>query len=294
MSHIALATCAEFPQLDEDDRLLLPALQACGACAEPVVWDEPLADWGAYDLVVVRSTWDYVGRREEFLSWARRVGTVVNPPDVLEWSTDKRYLRDLAAAGLPVVPTMFIEPGGRFPVLEGEVVVKPAESGGARDTERHGPRTEKDAATLATRIHAGGRVVMVQPYLREVEGRGETGLVYIGGRFSHAIHKAPLLAGLGGAAVEGLFAAEQIAARTPTAAELAAADAVIEYVSRRFGPLPYARVDLLPALGGLLVLEVELVEPSLFLSTSPQAAGVLAQVLAELAGGSARGVANPA
>ena len=129
---IALATCSEFPELDEDDRALLPALAAAGAQATPLVWDDPFADWAAHDLVVVRNTWDYVGRRDEFLAWARGVERLINPPDVLEWSTDKRYLGELREARLPVVPTMFVEPGTRFPMLEGEVVVKPVESAGAR------------------------------------------------------------------------------------------------------------------------------------------------------------------
>ncbi len=283
VSRIALATCAQLPELDDDDRTLVPALAAIGVEAVPIVWDEPFADWGAYDLVVVRSTWDYVGRREQFLAWAGRAGRVVNPPGVLAWSTDKRYLEELRNAGLPVVPTMFIDPGGRFPVLEGDVVVKPSESGGSRDTERHGPESEKDAATLATRIHLSGRTVMVQPYLAGVEGHGETALVYIGGVFSHAAHKGPML-GAGKVVRHGLFVDEQIVTRVPSAAEHAVADAVMAHVTARFGVLPYARVDLLPALGGYLVLEVELAEPSLFLSTDSGAAERFATVLAGLLG----------
>lgn len=281
MKRIALATCSEFPQLDADDQVLVPALAALGIEGIPVVWDEPFADWGAFDLAVVRNTWDYVGRREQFLAWAARAGRLVNPPEVLEWSTEKRYLDDLRAAGLPVVPTMFIEPGGRFPVLEGDVVVKPSESGGSRDTERHGPDSEKDAATLATRIHLSGRTVIVQPYLRGVEGRGETALLYLGGEFSHAIHKGPMLRA-GVVASHGLFVEEQIAAREPSPAERAVGDRVMTYVTQRFGTLAYARVDLLPALGGHLVLELELAEPSLFLTTAPGAPERFAAVLAAL------------
>lgn len=282
MTSIALATCSEFPQLDVDDQSLVPALAALGVAAQPVVWDDPFADWGAFDLVVVRNTWDYVGRRQELLDWARRAGRVVNSLDVLTWSTDKRYLEDLAAAGLPVVPTMFVEPGGRFPVLEGQAVVKPAESGGARDTERHDPDTERDARLLAARIHRSGRTVMVQPYLTGVEARGETALVYLGGAFSHAIHKGPMLSGA--PAVDlGLFMQESIAPREPTAQELAVGERVMSYAIGRFGPLAYARVDILPALGGHLVLELELAEPSLFLTTAPGAPERLARVLADAA-----------
>lgn len=285
MTRIALATCSELPQLDEDDRVLVPALAGLGFDADPVVWDDPFADWGAYELVVVRSVWDYVGRREELLAWSRRAGRVVNAPDVLAWSTEKRYLDDLRAAGLPVVPTMFVEPGARFPVLEAEVVVKPSESGGSRETERHDPDSEKDAALLAARIHRSGRTVMIQPYLAGVEARGETALIYFGGTFSHAIHKGPMLSG-DQVVRHGLFVEEQIAAREPTAQERTVADRVIAYATERFGSsLAYARVDLLPALGGHLVLELELAEPSLFLTRSAGAPERLAQTIAELVAG---------
>jgi hypothetical protein len=280
---IALATCSEFPELDEDDRVLLPALAALGAEGTALVWDDPFADWAAHDLVVVRNTWDYVGRRDEFLTWARRAGRVVNPPDVLEWSTDKRYLGELREAGLPVVPTLFIEPGGRFPMIEGEVVVKPVESGGARDTARFEADDDKDAARLATRIHVSGRAVMVQPYVKGVDARGETALIYFGGEFSHAIHKGPMLSGEPVVDL-GLFMRESIAPREPVSAERAVGDRVIAYVRERFGVLPYARVDLLPALGGHLVLELELAEPSLFLTTAAGAPERLARALVAAAG----------
>lgn len=278
--HVALATCAELPDLDPDDRLLVPALAALGVEAVPQIWDEPFTDWGAFDLVVVRNTWDYVGRREEFLTWARAVPRLVNRPEVLAWSTDKRYIDDLRAARLPVVPTLFLEPGDRFPELEAEVVVKPAESGGARDTQRHTAETEKDAVALVHRIHASGRTAMVQPYLRGVEdGRGETALIYLGGAFSHAIHKGALLTGAQ-VVRHGLFVQETIAPREPTSAERRVGDAVIDWVAGRFGAQTYARIDLLPAFGGHLVLEVELVEPSLFLGTAAGAADRLAAVIA--------------
>ena len=276
---IALATCSEFPQLDADDQLLIPALAAHGIEAVPQIWDEPFTDWWAFDLVVVRNTWDYIGRREEFLTWARSIKQLVNPADVLAWSADKRYLIDLRDARIPIVPTMIVEPGERFPLIEAEVVVKPVESGGARDTERHDRDSARDAEILAQRIHASGRAALVQPYIAGVEERGETALIYFGGVFSHAIHKGPLLK-RGVPMVGGLFRDEQIESREPTPAERALGDRTIAYVTDRFGPLAYARIDVLPALGAHLVLEVELVEPSLFIATSPGAPERLAAAIA--------------
>ena len=272
---VALATCSLFPDLDVDDQLLIPALAALAVDSVAMLWDEPSTDWGAFDLVLVRSTWDYVGRRDEYLTWARAVPRLANPAPVLEWSTDKRYLDDLRGAGLPIVPTLFLEPGDRFPELEAEVVVKPTESGGSRDTQRHNAKSEKDAVALVHRIHASGRTAMVQPYLAEVEsGRGETALIYLSGSFSHAIHKGPLL--LPGVVSNELFAQESIQPREPTGAERRVSDATVAWLSQRFGTLTYARIDLLPAFGGHLILEVELAEPSLFLTHHPQAPARLA------------------
>src|SRR5947208_12420337 len=105
---VALVTCAAFPQLGEDEPLLLDALRERGVGAEPAVWDDPTVDWAGYDLVVVRSAWDYSSRRDQFVEWARSVPRLLNPADVIEWNTDKRYLATLARA----VPTQFVEPGG--------------------------------------------------------------------------------------------------------------------------------------------------------------------------------------
>lgn len=265
---IALATCAEFASLDADDALLQKAL---GGDAVPVVWDDPAVDWDAFDLVVVRSTWDYTERRDEFVAWAESVGPRLhNPPEVIRWNSDKRYLADLDAAGLPVVPTTFLEPDAPL-VLGGwdqvPCVVKPAVSAGSRDTARHDhPRA---AAEHAQRLLQAGRVVMVQPYVAEVDTAGETALLYYDGRFDHAIRKGPMLLG-GTAAVDGLFAPETIQPREPRPEERAVGDAVIAEIERRFGRLLYARVDLLGS--EPVVLEVELTEPSLFFGRSAGAA----------------------
>jgi hypothetical protein len=108
---VALVTCTALPDLDPDDRLVLAPLAAHGVAAEAVVWDDPAVDWSGYDLVVLRSPWDYALRRDEFVAWARTVPALVNPADVVAWNTDKRYLAELSAAGVPTVPTAWVEPG---------------------------------------------------------------------------------------------------------------------------------------------------------------------------------------
>ncbi|UGS34793.1 ATP-grasp domain-containing protein [Capillimicrobium parvum] len=246
----------------------------------PAVWTDPAVDWDAFALVVVRSTWDYITRRDAFLAWAHGVPRLANSAAVLEWNIDKRYLAELAAAGLPVVPTTFVEPGGApdAAALSGEVVVKPAVSAGSLDTGRH---ADPDAAAAhVTRLHEAGRTAMLQPYVAGVDEAGETALLYLGGRWSHAIRKGPMLVGER-RTVDGLFLEEDIRPREPSAAELELGEHVMAVVAERFGSLLYARVDLLPGPGGEpLVVEVELTEPSLYLETNSGAPGRLAAAIA--------------
>ncbi len=279
MPDVLIASCAAAAGLDEDEPLLVAALAAAGLSAAPADWADPAVDWAAATAVVVRSTWDYAPRREEFLAWARRVEAVTrlaNPAAVLTWNTDKRYLRELAGAGVPVVPTAWIEePGDVDPALArwpGDVVVKPVVSAGARDTARFAPADRDGARALAGRVLAGGRAVMVQPYLDRLDAEGETGLVYVDGALSHAFGKGALLAGA--ALGEGLYAEEEITARTATADQRRLGDRVLDWVGERTGGAPlYCRVDLVPGDDGApQVIEVELTEPSLFLTTADGAA----------------------
>jgi hypothetical protein len=279
---VALATCAELPDLDPDERLLLEPLAARGIRAEPAVWDDPAVDWAAYDLVILRSVWDYPGRHKEFVAWAASVPRLANPAAVVAWNSNKTYLRDLTRAGLPVVETMWLEPDSTVTLpTTGVHVVKPAVSGGSRDTARYDlsiPEKRALAAGHATSLLAAGRTVMVQPYLEAVDTTGETALIYFDGVFSHAIRKGPMLDD-SPPQVEDLFKAEQISPREPSDAELAVAARVMTEIP--FGPLLYARVDLVPAADGTpTLLELELTEPSLFLGYSAAAADRFADVIA--------------
>lgn len=274
LPRIALATCRELPTGDEDSPVLLSACAGAGLDAEWRVWDDPATDWASYDLVVIRATWDYVPRRDDFTAWLASVPRLANPAAVIGWNLDKTYLRELAAAGVPVVPTRWLVPGdapddGPWD----DVVVKPTVSAGARDTARYAPGDGDRARAHAVRLLDVGRAVMVQPYLAGVDVAGETGVVHVGGAYSHGFRKGALLAPGDSADVEGLFRPEEIHPREPSAAELDLAERVLAAVPGGPEQLLYARVDLLPGPDGEPVLiEVELTEPSLFLTGMPGAA----------------------
>jgi hypothetical protein len=281
---VAIATCAEVPALDDEGRLLLDALRALEIDAEPAIWSErPDAGWEAYDLVVVRSTWDYTFMPARFLEWTQQIGPrLLNPPDVVAWNADKRYLFDLARAGIATIPTEHVAPGAPFMPPPGRFVAKPAVAAGSRgaavfDEERHAAARAHVAA-----LHADGHDVLLQPYLDAVDGdEAETALVFLDGELSHAMRKGPLLA-LDVPPPDGLFRAEQMSpVDAPAADAVALAERVHADVVERFGRPLYARVDVLrDAAGAPAVLELELVEPSLFLGYAPGSAQALARAIA--------------
>lgn len=287
---IALATCAALPTLDAEESPLLGELQSRGVDVEAAVWDDPSIDWAAYDLVVIRSTWDYATRRAEFVDWAERVDAVtalVNPASVVRWNTDKHYLAELERAGVPIVPTMWLEPERhltsralhtRFPA-HGDFVIKPAVSAGSVDTGRY---TAIDAGSRglaiahARRLLEAGRTVMVQRYLTSVDTVGERAHIFISGEYSHSVRKGAMLSGpdIGGS---GLYKEERMSSIEASEAEVEMASTVIATAggllaggdrgTAEVEPFLYARVDLVSGDDDQPVLmELETVEPSLFMS----------------------------
>jgi glutathione synthase/RimK-type ligase-like ATP-grasp enzyme len=267
LTRVALATCAAIPEPEPDDQLLLPALAARGIDAVPAVWDDRAVEWDAFDLVVLRSTWDYAERRDEFLTWARSLPRVENPVPLLEWNTDKRYLEQLAAAGVPTVPTRFVAAGAAFEPPDEPFVVKPSVSAGGRSSAKFGPDDVNAAHTLVAAIHAEGRTAMVQPYL---SGAEEKALVYVDGEHSHALLRRVPLPAAGSRAV--LYLDEKLAPGEASAEERAIAEAALACAP---GEPLYARVDLLDG----AVLELELTEPSLYFEYGEGSADRLAEAI---------------
>lgn len=285
-SRIALATCLDMPTGDGDDLPLLPALAERGIEAGMVAWDRPDVDWSAFELTVIRATWNYTRRYDEFRDWVATVPRLHNPASVVLPNTDKAYLATLADAGLPVVPTQLVPPGAEPKLPEyGEFVLKPSLGAGSRGAGRF-DAGQADTARLALehtqRLHAAGRTVLVQPYLGAVDTAGETALIFFDGVFSHAICKAAMLEpdARHGIDAEALYLPERITARQPSQDELAVAGRVLEHVHAGLDePLLYARIDLLPGPDGPVLVELELVEPSLFLAHADGAADRLADAI---------------
>lgn len=285
MTTVALVSAAAARALDEDLPPLVAAFEAAGVGCEIADWDDAALDWGRFDAALLRSAWDYTERLSEFLAWVERTASLtmlLNPPSVVRWNADKHYLAELARLELPIVPSRFCEPDeDAAGVLEAflraqpaaELVVKPAVGAGARATRRHARSAPAQILAHMQQLLGARRSVLLQPYLPSVDGDGETALIYIEGKFSHAIRKGPLLPA-GAAATTRLFAPEEISVRVPGADEQEVAERLLACLP--FGPLLYARVDLIRgARGEPRLLELELTEPSLFFAHGPEAAARL-------------------
>jgi len=269
---VALATCRELPELDRESRRLASALERLGVRAVPAVWDDPSVVWQGFDLVVVRSCWDYIYRREEFLQWADQIPRIKNPPEVCRWNSDKRYLAELQRQGIPVVPTNWIEPDKTWlPPTTGEWVMKPAVSicaVGAGRYDLADPTHRGQASQHFQRLKHTFQTTMLQPYLTGVDREGETALVYFGERFSHAVRKPAILSGPDNGQdrrFQHLGGINPVPV-TATREQLAIGERVLSLVPGGVSSLLYARVDLVPGENGEpLLLELEVIEPNLFL-----------------------------
>jgi len=280
---IAIVTSNDPRYLDPELPVITQALRAVGVSADVVSWDDEV-DWAAYMLVVVRSPWDYFDRVAEFCEWVasvEQVSRIVNPADVIRWNSHKGYLIELGAKGVPIVPTRLI-PGESVDVDAqlaecpwDEVVVKPAVDGGARETLR--ARRDSDEARLHAETLSRGGDVIVQPFVPGIVD-GERSLVFFGGAFSHAVLKVPAA---GDYRVQYFHGGTELD-HAPGSAELRVALWAIDNAP---GRLTYARVDLVDWEGAPSLMELEAIEPDLYLRDSPERlARFAAAVRAELEG----------
>jgi glutathione synthase/RimK-type ligase-like ATP-grasp enzyme len=281
MDDVTIATHAAMPDGSTDDRLLADAIGAAGARARLAVWNDPGIDWAASPRVVVRSTWDYHLEPAGWFRWLDALAPVtrlVNDVDTLRWNSDKRYLVELSAAGVAIVPTEHVAAGTGADLIArcaarawDDVVVKPTIGASAKGARRFtGPAIGASGqAHLDALLARGG--ALIQPFQPAVQAERERSLVYLGGAFSHAFSKPAFLTGTGDGLDERIHAA--------TAEERALAGAVLRSVPR---PVTYARVDMVPTPDGPRLMELELIEPDLGLRLHAPAAAALAGAILTL------------
>jgi len=265
---VLLATDAEWATLIEDDVPILEAMRAHGLTGEPAVWDDPDVDWGSARAVVLRSVFDYVPKRERFLDWIDRTSRttpVHNPPALVRWNSHKGYLRELEAAGIPIIPTVWPAAGSTVDLAQllderswVAAVVKPAVGNGGREAVRVRCGEDLSAGQALVDELLPTREVMIQPYITATEDRGEHALIHFDGRFSHGVRKDQMLAGRA-------FSMERVLPTVPSEAELALAQRVLAHIGE---PPLYARVDVVTDGDVVRLMELEVIEPVLFLSKS--------------------------
>jgi glutathione synthase/RimK-type ligase-like ATP-grasp enzyme len=284
---IALATSAEYPRLTDDDQRLLRALVAHGVAAEPATWNDPVVDWRRYGLVVVRSTWDYHHDPAAFRHWILSLDlasvALANPSAILRWNLDKIYLRELEARGVPIVPTEWIAPDTSRSLREivqargwERVVVKPLVAASAHGVWRSdAPCTDSDEERF--RASHAKHAVMVQPFVDAVCAEGEWSLMFIEGRYSHAVLKRP---GVGDYRVQSHLGG-RVSAAQPDASTIESAERVMRALPFDAQDCLYARVDGVRDAGVFRLMELELVEPALFFAHSPEGADRLAARILE-------------
>lgn len=284
-ARVGLLTCAALPLGDSDDEHLTAALARANLSTQWIEWNstDPNTLAEQVDFLLVRSPWDYPEHHTEFLTWLAAVPVPVhNTPDVVRWNSHKGYLLDLDASGVPVVPTHIVESeSNAWDVPEDcdDFVVKPAIGVGSMGARRF-PRTQiQQAQQHVASLIAAGRPVMVQPYLPSVDAGSETALIHFDGTFSHSITKGPMLTKDGQRPlVDGLYVMETIEHRRAREDQLHVAQRALAAVPG--GPPLYARVDLIDDVeGNPVVLELELIEPSLFFAFDPPAADRLAAAI---------------
>ncbi|MBI1391265.1 MAG: hypothetical protein GC152_00860 [Alphaproteobacteria bacterium] len=278
MPRIAFVTCLEKPAFQPSDRLAAEALAKRGVEVSPVPWNANGSDFEGWDAIVVRSTWDYVGREASFLAWLLSLDkrpNVYNPSRLMRWNLSKRYLARLGWQGVPIVPTRFVAPSPTD-ILVGmeqlglvEAVVKPVFGASGIGLSIVRADDPEGLLVAAAKLRSAG---MVQPVLSEIGDVGETSFVFFDGIFSHAINKRP--------APGAILCQEE---HGGVSVRLDPAPAAIEAARNVLDKLPiaplYARIDAIVDNDRFMIMEAELIEPELFIGLAPTAADVFADAI---------------
>lgn len=270
---IAYVSCLKLPEPDPDQRPLVEALQASGHRVEVVAWDDPGVDWSRYDVALPRATWNYPDHASAFMDWTDRVASrtrLLNSPQVVRWNMHKGYLRHLEAKGVPVIPTAYLDKGDdadldALSASRGwdKIVIKPCVGCGSKGTRVFTLSEDRAGASAYLASSLVKQDMMVQRYMEQVDREGETALIVIDGQLTHAVEKKPRFHGQD----------ESVSLRdSVSGAQRDFAKRVLDAAGREY---LYARVDVIPDDdGGMLLSELEMIEPSLFFPQFPAAVGV--------------------
>jgi hypothetical protein len=295
VARIANVTATKLPQPDPDEAAFLRVVQGHGHDVLVSAWDDPSVDWASFDLLVLRSTWNYVQHVEAFRTWLGRDevrARVVNPAPFVLWNLDKRYLAELAARGVPIVETVWVDRADATPSHEllrpfEDVVIKPIVSAGSFATARFSLDGEeaREAAVRFLDAHRAERAMMLQPYQRSIETYGERSLVFVAGELTHVMRKSPRF----------LSGPIEVTGPLPVSEpELALAKRVLEAAAASVGgaasELTYARVDVIHAEptaagpGATRLMELEITEPYLMFDRCLTGLAAMGRAIDSLAG----------
>lgn len=267
MQKIALLTCDRFPELYETDQKLIPVLKEYGYWAKAEIWDNPNAIWHQYDVIIFRNTWDYYLKIDEFNAWLDTIDNAgirsFNPISVIRWNKHKFYLRELHAIGMPVIPGFYISRTNELNIEKllprdwTQAILKPAISAGSYLTTLF---NTKDAASVSVNYRdlAKEQDLILQKFIPEIRTEGEISLLYFDKKFSHAVVKKPKQ---GDFRIQSMFGGKY-QPYTPTRLLLQMVQKIVDFVADE---LLYARVDGIIIDGTFHLMELELIEPDLYL-----------------------------
>lgn len=275
-----IVTAANLPKPDPETHLLVAALNTMGVASQVVAWEDATIDWAAAKLALIRTPWNYTAHVDAFLAWVARVAKLTrleNPGHVVTWNAHKQYLTQLGSVGVHVLPTLIIKKGDanfdKTLLPPGVVVAKPAIGGGARGAMK---AAHDDPALLA---HITSLLpnhdVLIQPFADSVATRGEVSLIYFGNTFSHAVRKVPKA---GDFRIHTYYGGS-VLDYTPTTAEFKMAERALAATP---APCTYARVDMVDYAGAPAVMELEVIEPELFLGRTPSAPQHFAEAIQKI------------
>jgi hypothetical protein len=272
MIDVTLVTCRAHPRLPEDDQFLLASLERRGMRHRVAIWDDPDVDWSGSSVTLLRAAWDSHLNPPGFIDWLDRLGSqsyLLNTTSLMRWNFDKQYLVELCEQGNNVIPTAMVTSASEAAISQalrripaGEIVVKPRFGADAYGVTRLPPEPEAITAHFE-RFGANGGL-LIQPFISGVELERERSLVFIGGRFSHALYRNPFGSGPTRQTPDNIH--------TPTAEELSCCRDLLGSLPQ----LAYARVDMLPFDARPALMELEIIDPSLFFKAQPSAADALA------------------